>query len=186
MKHQTIHVALWLIGCAFLLTGCGWGDLAPNPVELRADQVYANAIAESSILLCGSPNEHCDVNLVLDAPDGNFVSLGGSGGSLVVKLTKAFTNGAGPDLRVYEMFGAQGGEDEPFDVLISSDGSTWIPVAEKIRDDPNALYASIDIVPAAPSGDYWYVKIVDRSELTGTSSPGSDIDAVEALWTNSP
>jgi hypothetical protein len=89
-----------------------------------------------------------------------------------------FTNGPGADIRVYEVGNLQGGGDEEFDVFISTNSSTWMQVADNVKNDLGGIFASIDISPY--SGEYRYIKIVNRS-YSGGSTPGADIDAIEIL-----
>lgn len=185
MHRRTILLALGSILALTSITGCasiqGW--LAPH-VEPQEVQIEATDVIDSDVRNCDAGNEHCNPALTLGPPDGNYVSLGGREGFVAVRMSDAFVNGPGPDLRIYEIGDAQGDADEPFDVLISRDGSQWIQIAEGIRNDDGRSYASIEISPHAGDGTFRYVKVVDRNNalILTSDSPASDIDAVIALW----
>jgi len=171
---------LWI--SLLFLPGCGVFILCQRVAPLGPKPIPAIEVVDSKILLCESKNQHCNPTLALGPPDGGFVSLGKQGGYIIVKMAKPFTNGPGADLRIYEIGRFHRATQEPFDVFISDNGMDWIQVADDITDDEGKPYATIDIAPNAPVGSYQYVKIVDESTIN-TVSPGSDIDAVEALYT---
>jgi len=148
-----------------------------------SSHVYANNVVAHNI--CIPNNAYCDPSKAEGAPDettpwtGNFVSLGRDG-YIIATMEHPFTNGPGADLLIYEVGAIQGGEDEPFDVFISDDGTTWIQVATSIKNDAGCVFASIDI---SPNNDiFMYVKVVNESPHTASITPGADIDAIEALW----
>ena len=148
-------------------------------IRPTSKKFYARDVVASLIFQCDCCNKHCNPKDVLGPPDTRHVSLGGPGGFVMVKMAEPIINGKGIDLRVYERYGVK----EPFDVYLSEDGIHWIKVAENITDDPTNDYASIDISPKATTGLYWYVWIVDKSLDIGHETAGSDIDAIEGLWT---
>jgi len=121
---------------------------------------------------------HSDPSRAVGPPDVKYVSLGRTAGYIVATMGAPFTNGPGADIRVYEVGNLQGGGDEEFDVFISANSSTWIQVADNVKNDSGGIFASIDISPY--SGEYRYIKIVNRSS-SGGSTPGADIDAIEIL-----
>jgi len=121
---------------------------------------------------------YSDPSRAVGPRDGKYVSLGKEGNYIVATMGAPFTNGPGADIRVYEVGNLQGGRDERFDVFISADSSTWIQVADNVKNDPGDIFASIDISPY--SEEYRYIKIVNRSS-SGGSTPGADIDAIEVL-----
>ena len=168
---------LFAVCCAvglLVLSGC-------SPVI--STSVYAESVDAFDV--CSSSNDHCEPSEVVDPPDATFssgyISLGTEDGYIVAFMASEFTDGPGPDLRVYEVGDAVDSRagDEPFDVFISRTGSSWIQVAEETENDEGKAYAAIDIAPH--SGTYRYVKVVNRSS-SGGSTPGADIDAIEALW----
>lgn len=170
-----------------VISGCSWLEDVLNPPKPRPLPASIYAISVEAFNVCTSNNRYCDPRQAVGPPDetnpwtGHFVSLGGKGGYIIVTMSSEFTDGPGTDLRIYETGRLQGGIDEPFDTFISSDGLSWIGVADNVKNDSGKVYASIDIRPN--TGRYKYVKIVDKSTSTGSSVPGSDIDAIEALWT---
>jgi len=181
-----IGVSVSLILLTGSLSGCSWLEDLLNPQGHKPTPATIYAASVEAFNICTSNNRYCDPSQAVGPPDetnpwsGHFISLGGRGGYIVARMSDEFTNGPGTDLRVYETGRLRGGSDEPFDVFISRDGASWIQVADNIRNDADKPYASIDITPH--SGSYRYVKIVDESTQTGSNSPGSDVDAIEALW----
>ena len=135
---------------------------------------------------CYPENKYCIPNEAEGPPlSGLFVSLGTAYNNeryIIAAMERWFTDGEGADIRIYEVGNLQGEINEPFDVYISSNGEDWIMVAESIKNDSGEIYASIDI--EGNSDDYKYIKVVDKSTSLGysTKSPGSDIDAIEALY----
>jgi len=110
-------------------------------------------------------------------PTVSWCSLGDPNGWISVRMGMDFVNGAGPDLRIWEI-----GLPEWFDVHVSSDGVVWFLAANGIQKAglyPPYLYVDID-VPLP--GIYRYVKIVNQSLQIGMDdSPGADIDALMVL-----
>lgn len=178
-RLRTHPVSLILGG--LLLTGLVWGcDIfipRPKPTSLYAIDVIA-------VDVCFGANDYCDGAAAVGAPDetspwtGHFVSLGG--GYIIATMERCFTNGEGADLLIYEVGGAgQGGVAEPFDVSVSADLVTWLPVAVEAKNDQGVTFTSVDISPLSDS--YKYVKVVDQG-LSGGRTPGADIDALEARY----
>ena len=122
---------------------------------------------------------HSDPSRAVGPPDVKYVSLGRTAGYIVATMGAPFTNGPGADIRVYEVGDMQGGGDEEFDVFISIGSSKWLQVADHVKNDSGAIFASIDISPY--SGEYRYIKIVNQSS-SGGATPGADIDAIEILY----
>ena len=188
MRHYRVLLGLLLLANLLFLAGCEEMlcllGLCPSPPEAA----YIYAIKVRGFGICTANNNYCDPSKAEGPPDetspwtGHFVSLGGRNGYIIATMSRRFTDGPGIDLRIYEVGRLQGGENEPFDVFISSDGTSWIQVADNIKNDPNKVYASIDIAPN--TGNYLYIKVVDESTRRSTpkGTPGSDIDALEALW----
>lgn len=146
----------------------------PKPCEVISSKKYAIEVVDFSLGYCkSSVNKYCNPSQALGKPDEAFVSLGGEGSYIIVKMAKRFANGPGADLQIYQVR-----EQEPFDVFISSDNSNWVQVGSSIRNDQYKPYASIEI---APHDGGLYVKIIDRSSQGG-SQAGADIDAVESLY----
>ncbi len=178
-----IAASLALLGS---LSGCSWLQDLFSLQEVTPVPANIYAISVEAFNICTPNNRYCDPQRAVGPPDetspwkGRFVSLGGKGGYIIALMSAEFTNGPGEDLRVYEVGKRQGGIDEPFDVFISQDGAVWIQVADNIKNDAGKVYASIDIAPYADA--YKYVKVVDESTHTSGTPPGSDIDAIEALW----
>lgn len=149
-------------------------NLAWSSTRFMVRSLLLHDITERTLSQVYNP----DPSSVLGKPDGNDLSLGGPSGYVSVRMGKTFTDGQGVDLRVYEAHGIK----EPFDVFISSDNVTWIRVATSIEDDSGEDYASVDIGLEAGPGTYRYVKVVDKSTRSSGDYPGSDIDAIEVLW----
>lgn len=183
---KVIVICLVIGSLLALLTGCGLiCGFCLHPVEA---EIYAAQV--SGFNICTPDSKYCDATKAEGPPDetspwsGHFVSLGKKGGYIIATMERAFTNGPGPDLRIYEVGSLQGGVNGFFDVHISRDSTIWIQVADDIENDPDKPYASVDIAPNA--GEYLYIKVIDESTRTSGQTPGSDIDALEALWTLSP
>ena len=147
--------------------------------------IYAAAVVAGNI--CTSENICCDPSKAIGPPDAPWgettteyhVSLGAEDGYIIAEMAAAFTDGPGPDIRVYELGSLKGGTDEEFDVFISDDSINWILVADDIRNDSGFPFASVDIAPN--DGTYLYIKISNEGRPTSTT-PGADIDAIQALY----
>jgi len=168
-------IPVMIVSLALAVSGCDFCDLISGTHPPRSAQIFAAEVVDINILQCGLS---CNPNNVIGRPDGDAISLGGLGGYIIVMMSEPFTNGTGIDLRIYET-----GPKEPFQVFISSDAATWVQIGTTIKANEGSGYAPIDIAPYAESGDYRYVKIVDQSTIGG-ANPGSDIDAIEALWSS--
>jgi len=152
----------------------------------QAPEIYAALVAYAGI--CTPGNLSCDSSRAVGPPDAPLgetsveyhVSLGSSSfGYITAFMSDPFTDGPGPDLRVYEVGDLQGGIDEAFSVYIREGEGDWISVASGIKNDPGSVFASIDISPH--KGEYVAVKISNRGEAV-SDTPGADIDAVQALY----
>ena len=154
-----------------------------EPVEPPAPlSPYVIAVHDYDFTFLGSQadwDRHGNPENIVGAHDTWDVGLGHPGGHISGEMEMRIQDGPGADLRIWEE-----GTREPFDVLISLDGTTWIQVAtgvSKAGSWPTHLYVDIDIAPL--SGAYSYVRVVNRSSMGG-GSPGADVDAIEVL--NSP
>lgn len=181
MRYKRVLPSLILLAGLLFLPGCGVFILCQVVGPVGPKPIYAVEIVEAQIRLCESVNQRCNPILALGPPDESFVSLGKKGGYIIVKMAKPFTNGPGADLRIYEIGRFHRATQEPFDVFISDNGMDWIQVADDITDDEGKAYAAIRLAPNAPSESYQYIKVVDESPINSVS-PGSDIDAIEALY----
>ena len=169
----------------------GTTDSASQVIRVTAAPgIFAEFVWAEGI--CTAGNAVCDESKAIGAPDaplgqtttGYHVSLGSGDGFIVAQMEQGFTNGDGPDLRVYEVGELQGGIDERFSVYVSANAVDWLPVATAVKNDSGRTYTSIDI--SQYSGVFRYVKISNRGEDV-SSTPGADIDAIEALYgTNTP
>ena len=102
----------------------------------------------------------------------------GTCGFVDVRMETPFSNGPGPDLRVYECGSAWGGVNEPFTVRVSSDGVVWTNTTSWARmNDAGKPYTSIELGDLA--GPFLYVRV--RGEGGGASPEGPEIIAIEAL-----
>jgi PKD repeat protein len=145
------------------------------------------AVSVMGYNVCTPGNVACDPDKAIGPPDApmglttteHHVSLGSEEGYIVAYMAQPFTDGPGPDLRIYEVGALQGGKNELFDVLIGSGDSTWIEVGSSISNNSGMIYASIDISPA--TGEFSKVKIVNKGKPT-SKTPGADIDAIEGLY----
>ncbi|MFC2108790.1 PKD domain-containing protein [Candidatus Bipolaricaulota bacterium] len=126
-------------------------DSASQEIQVtQAPEIYASAVVADEV--CTPGNVCCEPGEAIGAPDvpsrytlESFVSLGSGEGLIVAFMDEAFTDGPGPDLRVYEVGHLHGGVDEAFNVYISADAGSWLPVANAVKNDPGRTFASIDI-----------------------------------------
>jgi len=140
-------------------------------------RAYANIVVEKE--LGGTANiNNLDSYIigVVDMKKIEPMSLGG--GYVIVDMgaNEVILDGEGDDLRVYEVDQVFYGMDTPekYEVFVSQDMETWKSLGEGIGT------AEFDL---ADSNLKWarYVKIEDRETSISGRSPGSDIDAIEAL-----
>jgi predicted ribosomally synthesized peptide with SipW-like signal peptide len=113
--------------------------------------------------------------------EGTFFSLGFNigqplaGGSLVVRFDTPVVNGAGDDLKIYEVTGGPPYPDEKIKVEASPDNSNWTLLnASQIKDGTFDL----GVLPSAK-----YVRITDVSDINifESTADGYDVDGVQAL-----
>lgn len=128
----------------------------------RSDTTDALGVAEST----GTPYDA--------AVPGSFYSLG-FGGTITLGFANSIVNGAGNDLRVYEVTGGTVYPDEIVKVEASHNGSDWVTLANSaVRDED----LDLGILPCAA-----YVRITDVSNaaLFEAIADGYDLDGVIAL-----
>jgi hypothetical protein len=121
-------------------------------------------------------------------PVGSFVSLGFATGTATLatrSLILSFDNnlivdGAGVDLRVYEVTGATtpAYPDEHIKVEASQNGTTWTVIAADVIRDANIDFSG--------SGLAWakYIRVTDLNNpalFPDAAADGYDLDAIEAL-----
>jgi len=118
--------------------------------------------------------------------EGTFVSLG-YGGEMVYKFPVVVANGAGDDLKFYEVTnGRNTYPTETATVQISQDGTNWFPVVGyTITSEPGG--DGIIFVEVSSSGltQFQYVKIKDTTNAALNPdglSDGYDLDAVQAMY----
>jgi hypothetical protein len=111
--------------------------------------------------------------LVTGAPDGGGRFLGSSFdppaalGEIVVMFSTALTNGAGADLKVYDVASSA---SETFEVFVSSDNVTYTSLG--------GFSATLNLIDfGAFAGPVSYVKLANTSRLVSV-----DIDAVEGFY----
>jgi hypothetical protein len=140
-------------------------------------RAYANVVVDKNI--SGKDNfNNLDSYIigVVDMKKIEPMSLGG--GYVIVDMgaNELIIDEEGDDLRVYETDQIFYGMDTPeaYEVFVSQDMQTWESLGE------GKGTAEFDL---ADSKLNWarYVKIEDRETSTAGRSPGSDIDAIEAL-----
>jgi hypothetical protein len=106
-----------------------------------------------------------------------YVTLG-RGGRLVLEFTQApFCDGAGPDLKIFEV----GPLAEPVIVAVSVDGREWIEVGRTKSSDNTIDLAAF----VRPDDRFRFVRLTDARGVRAKDNqwPGADIDAVCALHT---
>jgi hypothetical protein len=102
----------------------------------------------------------------LGAADGDFLSLG-IGGEIVLSFGIGFHTGG---LIYEETYYSRSNHKESADIYASSDGVTWDLVASVTNASGATSY---DV-----SGSYSLLKIVDTSDITGSTFDGFDLDAI--------
>lgn len=185
-------------GIAGLLTlmACGGSPTRPdeNPC-LAGRSAFAKRVVEWSVPACSlAQNHYNDPLQVLGPPDAGgsgpdayfgFMSLG-FGGHVTVDMEACAADGAGPDLRVYQMVSQ---ESVTVYAAVTAAGpflllGARIPCATRVPGNLQRRYCDFDLAVAGlPSARYLRV---EDGELTpcadaGTVTEGADIDAVELL-----
>lgn len=105
---------------------------------------------------------------------GSFLSLG-FGGSVEIGFVNAIENGAGNDLRVYEVTGGSSYPDEKARVEASHNGVDWVTLSPDATRDEDL---DLGMLPCAS-----FVRITDISDPAPfeATADGFDLDAVRAL-----
>jgi len=147
-------------------------------VRWLADRPVADLEGGGSSCRCSEPNAIARETPEDPLADCAVVCLGARG-FLIARMSATFTNRSGADLLVYEWGSRRGGTDDRFSVYVSTNGHQWITVAEAISNDPDQLYASIDL--GDEYDDYLYVKIVPAASAGLEYTEGPEILAIEAL-----
>jgi hypothetical protein len=111
------------------------------------------------------------------------LSLGGGNGYVIVDMgeNEEILDGSGADLKVYEVGAGCNGINEGYYVYVSNNSSgPWILLGTGSGNSTFDLAGNLSRAR--------YVKIVDQNPNVdnGGSTPGADIDAIEALHYNSP
>jgi hypothetical protein len=148
----------------------------PNVAQYSVDGQNINPMDPNGSL--GIPDFDYTVDPVTHLPvptAGGCVSLG-DGGQLILQFTDnalTISNSPSYDLWIFEV-----GNDEPTEVSISTNGTTWINVGVT-----SGATSGIDIDEFVSGGTYSYVRLVDvlADELTPNPIAGADIDAVGAI-----
>jgi hypothetical protein len=141
---------------------------------------YAKVVVYANILNGNVGNSNANPADALGAPNGNSVSMGGPGASLILDMgaDTPVLDGPGADLQVLELGAAYGGADESYNVLISNstDTNTFVFVGR------GRALSLLDI-HATGLASARYVWLQDlATETLNTTVPGSDIDAVRVLY----
>lgn len=175
---RTYNPCSWLSAKA-LATLLAVGALFPLD-DAAASDPYAKSVVFAQILEGNVGNSHTNTANALGAPDGNSVSLGGPGASLMVDMgaDTPVVDGPGPDLEVRELGAAVGGADESYQVRVSNstDTNTFVLVGE------GRALSLMDIHPAGlASARYVWLQDV-ATETLNTTVPGSDIDSLRVLY----
>lgn len=141
---------------------------------------FAKAVVFSVILNGHAGNNQTNAAAALGASDGNDVSLGGPGGSIMLDMgaDTPVLDGAGPDVEVREIGAALGGQDESYRVLVSNstDTNTFQYVGT------GRALSLIDIHPSGlTSARYIWLQDL-ATETLDSITPGSDIDSVRAIY----
>ena len=149
--------------------------------QTAAADPYAKAVVFSRILNGSVGNSYTDPTKALGASDGNYVSLGGPGASIILDMgaDTPVVDGPGPDLEVREIGAAQsqGASDESYRVLVSNstDTNTFSFVGV-------GLALSLIDIHSSGLASARYVWLQDLSTEISGLTPGSDIDSLRALY----
>lgn len=142
---------------------------------------YANIVLGYEAL--GSGNTHTDPATVLGPPSCGTFDLSLGGGWVVVDMGEGeeIADAEGDDFRVYESFpGCGGGEANAYAVSVSdSPGGPWTEVGT------GSGLTAFDLSSTGLSV-VRYVRIEDRASPSPPSTPGADIDAIEAIYLAEP
>jgi hypothetical protein len=137
----------------------------------------ASAVLNSNILEGTAGNIQTNVLAVTGPTDSSALSLGGTGGWIVVELETSIVDGVGADLEVREI----GAVEEKYLVSVSetNEAGSYIQLGEGIAN------SQFDVSGLGlPS--IKYVRIDDLSTQTlDTEYPGSDIDSISVLNSSS-
>ncbi|MDD2597834.1 MAG: hypothetical protein PHO37_01230 [Kiritimatiellae bacterium] len=154
--------------------------LALASIRASAADPYAKAVIFARILEGNNGNNYTNAANALGPADGNSVSLGGPGGSIILDMgaDTPVVDGPGMDLEVRESGAAFGGVDESYRVLVSNSTETnsfiFIAVGRAL--------SLIDIHSSGlTSARYVWLQDI-ATETLNTKSPGSDIDSLRALF----
>ena len=143
-------------------------------------QQYADSVTFA--LLGGTNNTATNLNAVLGPPEfpiynsNTFVALGG--GFILIDLGVFLIDGAGPDMKIYEVGDSYGATTEPFSVLANSDNlqTGWQFLGTYPGDT-----VSIDLGNFGLN-NIRYIAIFDSAaNYGGLVWPGADIDGVELI-----
>ena len=142
---------------------------------------YANIVLGYEAL--GASNTHTDPATVLGPPSCGTFDLSLGGGWVVVDMGEGeeIIDGTGVDFRVYESDpGCSGGEASAYAVFVSENpAGPWTEIGTG-----NGV-TSFDL---SGSGLFTvrYIRIEDRASPSPPSTPGADIDAIEAIYLAEP
>lgn len=143
-----------------------------------AEHPHAKAVVMDGVEDGEVGNVYPDPNQALGAPDGEFVSLGGPGGYIVLDMGNTpIEDDVGPDVEVREIGGVGSGVSEEYRVLISDslDSSGFIEVGV------GAGFSLLDISHTGLTSAR-YIRLEGVGDTTtSTSTPGADIDSITAL-----
>jgi len=141
---------------------------APPVVCGRGDQVAS--------LSLGAGTWWPEADRVLGEPDGIPLSLG-TGGSVVIHLDHPVGDQAGYDLYVHEIGALQGEVDENYQVEVSANGSTFVPIGTS-----EGGMRGFDLAGSGVLFAPWVrITDLDPPEVADAGTNGADIDAIECV-----
>jgi len=137
---------------------------------------YASEVLASDINLSFWPASW--TNRIVGSPDNNLLSLG-TGGYVIVKMTRPIINGTGNDLKVYECGTSLGGVNETYyvDGTSNCDNPIWIEIGS------GSDVTSFDLSDTGLS-TVQCIRLRDARTPSGKMT-GADFDAVEGLNSSS-
>lgn len=168
LKHIFFSLLLTITYPCFAQDYAGYPDIPTEGIAMGTSIVSYSPGAGAA-----SPNNN--PSSAIGAPNDSATSLG-RGGNIVISMEPMELQGDGttaPDFYVYEYV-----DYNSWDTYVSSDNENWIKL-ESVSSSKNSTgtVKGYD-VDEINNGQFPYIKIVDTSNESGSSSAGADIDGV--------
>ena len=168
LKHIFFSLLLTITYPCFAQVYAGYPDIPTEGIAMGTSIV-------SYSLGAGAASPNNNPSSAIGAPNDSATSLG-RGGNIVISMEPMELQGDGttaPDFYVYEYV-----DYNSWDTYVSSDNENWIKL-ESVSSSKNSTGTVKGYnVDEINNGKFPYIKIVDTSNESGTSSAGADIDGV--------